>query len=212
MRTIDEIIIRCQESDDFFGFDQEVLLPFLPAEKAKPFLREDADLSQWKQHSLEAEVVIDQMREYMEFAWEKVQDHRGLSAGRSISKMQAWLWLLEDDETFDFAQKSSNYPQYGAPILWRICKRYGIAIPEGDDGKPMPIIDTMPPRPPEEQQAIFDGFKADRYRQRVERAAKMGIAEEDIDQIVMSGTDGDVFFVQLRDGRRFTKPISEVYK
>lgn len=77
-------------------------------------------------------------------------------------------------------------------------------------GKPMPIIDTMPPRPPEEQQAIFDGFKADRYRQRVERAAKMGIAEEDIDQIVMSGTDGDVFFVQLRDGRKYVKPMSEL--
>lgn len=133
MKTIEEIIVRCQESDDFFGFDQEVLLPFLPAEKAKPYLREDADLSGWKQCPLEAEVVIKQMREYMDFAWGKVEDHRGLSANRSISKMQAWLWLLEDNETLSFAQKSSNYPQYGAPILWRICKKYGFAIPDGDD-------------------------------------------------------------------------------
>ena len=77
-------------------------------------------------------------------------------------------------------------------------------------GKPMPIIDTMPPRSPEEQRAIFDSFEAERYQQRVAQAAKMGIAEEDIDQIAMSGTDGDAYFVQLRDGRKYTKPISEV--
>jgi len=133
MRTHDQIVKQCQQEDDMLGFTAEALLPFLPVEKVKPFLKEDADLSDWKEQPLTAEAVIAEMREYMEFAWGKVQDHRGISASRSVTKMQAWLWLLEDNETLAFAQKDSNYAQYGAPVLKKVCQKYGFPIPEGED-------------------------------------------------------------------------------
>src|SRR5690348_11230377 len=99
MRTIEDIIThyRNKQESDFFGFAGEVLLPYLSAEQVKPFLKPDADLSDWKQEPLKFEAVVTAMREYMEFAWDKVQDHRGISASRSVEKMQAWLWLLGDE-------------------------------------------------------------------------------------------------------------------
>jgi hypothetical protein len=133
MKTHDEIVDRCKEADHFFDFTQEVLLPYLPIEKAEPFLRDDADLLQWKEQLLIQDAIIDKMKDYMEFAWEKVQDHRGLSTSRSIEKMAAWLWLLGDEETLSFAESNENYAQYGAPILKRICEKYGFSVPIGED-------------------------------------------------------------------------------
>jgi hypothetical protein len=135
MRTTEDIITyyRNKQESDMFGFTGEVLLPYLSAEQVKPFLIPDADLSDWKQIPLKFESIVAAMREYMEFAWGKMQDHRGISASRSVEKMQAWLWLLGDEETLTFAQSSHNYAQYGAPVLKKICEKYGFPVPEGDD-------------------------------------------------------------------------------
>ena len=77
-------------------------------------------------------VIIADMASYMGFAWSKAEDHRGLSSARSISKMQAWLWLLGDDELYAYASGEGNYPQYGAPILARISAKYGFAVPQSE--------------------------------------------------------------------------------
>lgn len=139
MRTVDEIVeyYRREQGNDFFGFTAEVLLSYLTAEQFKEFAKPDADLSEWKAQPLTREYVLEEMRKYMEFAWGKVEDHRGLSAGRSIEKMQAWLWLLGDEETRAFADDGDNYAQYGAPILKKICEVYGFPIPEGEAIKRM---------------------------------------------------------------------------
>lgn len=135
MKTSEDIITyyRNEQEGDMFGFTAEVLLPYLSAEQVRPFLKDDADLSDWEQEPLKFEAVVAAMREYMEFAWGKVQDHRGISASRSVEKMQAWLWLLGDEETLTFAQASRNYAQYGAPVLKKICEKYGFPVPEGED-------------------------------------------------------------------------------
>ena len=46
--------------------------------------------------------------------------------------MRAWLWLLEDEKLLGFAQASENYPQYGAPILRKICEEYDLPQPKGN--------------------------------------------------------------------------------
>jgi hypothetical protein len=46
--------------------------------------------------------------------------------------MSAWLWLLGEEELHQFAEDSKNYPQYGAPILKKICEKYGFPVPEGE--------------------------------------------------------------------------------
>lgn len=134
MRTEQEIIEYCKEvADEIFGFKLDVLLPYLSAENVKPFLRDDADLSLWTTKPLVRDSILSEMREYMEFAWDKVDNHRGLSAGRSVDKMQAWLWLLGDNETLAFAEDENNYPNYGAPILKCICEVYSFSIPNSED-------------------------------------------------------------------------------
>lgn len=138
-RTIEEIIAyyKQERAEDILGFEGEVLLPYLPSEQVKEFLEDGTDLSEWKQIPLDREAVLGEMKEYMSFAWDKVQDHRGISASRSVKKMQAWLWLLRDDETLAFAQNDSHYAQYGAPILKKICDVYEFPVPAGKDVESM---------------------------------------------------------------------------
>jgi hypothetical protein len=118
VRTAEEIVefYKEHQKNDMFGFMAEVLVPYLSAEQAKPFIREEF-LPKWTAQPLTRDFITAEMKKYMEFAWGKATDHRGISAGRSINKMSCWLWLLKDDETYKFAAKTKNYPQYGAPIL-----------------------------------------------------------------------------------------------
>jgi hypothetical protein len=130
MRTQDEISKHMKEieNDDFCGFQRQVLGQYLDIEHAKEHFKAIKD--EWNQTPLEN--ALDDMKEYMEFAWRKVEDHRGLSAGRSVEKMEAWLWLLEDFETLN-AVKETSYENYGTPKLAVICRKYDCPIPD-DDG------------------------------------------------------------------------------
>jgi len=87
----------------------------------------------WEPDELTYRDVVEAMRSYMEFAWGKVIGHRGISASRSVAKMSAWLWLLADEELHKFAEDSRNYPQYGAPILAKISRKYTFWIPNRND-------------------------------------------------------------------------------
>ncbi len=120
---------------DIFGFTGEVLVAYLDYDLAKEFLKPETTKEQWDEGfiPLSEEQVISDMKYYMEFAWGKVRNHRGISAGRSVEKMMAWLWLLDDDELISFIADENSYPMYGAPILKRICEKYNFPIPEGED-------------------------------------------------------------------------------
>jgi hypothetical protein len=133
MKTTAQIVEYCKKNNDIFGFTLDVLVPYLPREDALQFLEPDFDNSKWRTHPPTEEEVLADIQRYMEFAWGKARDHRGLSAGRSITKMQAWLWLLDEDDLLLFSMDDSNYPSYGAPILKKICEKYNFPIPEGED-------------------------------------------------------------------------------
>lgn len=119
-----------ESTDDLFGFTLDILAEYLAAPELQRFVKSGTDLSKHEPTPQTWDGIVGAMREYMEFAWDKARNHRGLSAGRSVLKMQAWLWLLGDSENLEFADKESNYPQYGAPVLRRICEAYGFPIPD----------------------------------------------------------------------------------
>ena len=129
MRTFEEIVKYLHESDSFFGFDKEVCVPFLPFEQAKEWLKESVTADKWEPVQLTEQIIIDEMRNYMEFAWGKAKNHRGLSAQRSIEKMEAWLFLLESDLNLD----DFGYRNYGAPKLKAICDKYGFDVPDSPE-------------------------------------------------------------------------------
>ena len=143
MRTQEEISNRFAaiKSDDIFGFRREALLTFLDGEHVEKFVHEkDASESfspkkwegQFPANQRTDEGVLREMREYMAFAWDKVIHHRGISASRSVEKMAEWCWLLGRDDLLDFAHDTKNYPQYGAPVLKKICEELGFPIPEDE--------------------------------------------------------------------------------
>src|SRR5277367_4801730 len=81
----------------------------------------------WESASLED--ALGELREYMVFAWGKVEDHRGISAGRSVDKCAAWAWLLGRDDVYKAAHDGKNYAQYGAPALKLICEAFDLPVP-----------------------------------------------------------------------------------
>lgn len=124
MRTHEEIRRRVAEigSQDFFGFESIDLLGCLPREELPAKMLEGLP-ADYQAQKADRESVIARMREYMTFALDKVENHRGLSASRSISHFQAWTWLLGDEEwkAIDW----DRYGPYGVPILKQLCERYG---------------------------------------------------------------------------------------
>lgn len=126
MRTDDEIIARIKEAAegdrDFMGIEQADLVARLPFDKAQQFLDWSATEEQWAgiHISRDRDHLINEMREYMPFAWEKANGFRGSGARRSMSRFRAWVWLAGDD-----LGEFNNYSAYGKDHLVRICEHYG---------------------------------------------------------------------------------------
>lgn len=137
MRNAEEIVAWLKSvKDDFLGFSHEVALSYLTFEQAKPFLKPEATADKWPTpRPLTREAVLEDMKNYMDFAWGKVEDHRGISAGRSVQKMEAWVALLGDD--WLVVTKNADYPNYGAPILKALCEHYQFPMPESEALKNM---------------------------------------------------------------------------
>jgi len=118
--TKKQIVEKAVASDSYFGFDKEVFVTYLTFNQAKPLLKPEVTSEKWgKVRSLSR--VEEDMKSYMIFAISKAADHRGISAHRSIEKMQAYTAILEVDDQIDW----ERYRNYGAPILRQICDAMG---------------------------------------------------------------------------------------
>jgi hypothetical protein len=127
IRTPEEIVAKIREKkDDLASYWRDTLLPYLPFELAKEFLILDTAEEQWKGlvEELSRESILEDMSEYMPFAWDKAARHSALSAARTIDRMQAWCWLIHEDHTLDW----NKYRNYGAPILLEICKKFAFDV------------------------------------------------------------------------------------
>lgn len=146
MRTNDEIVERIQQlkdsGQDFFGFQSADLIGFLPFELAKAYLREESIAEYengklvWEQQPNDRDGILKIIHGYMEFAWDKANNCRGLSASRSIEHMTAWTWMLgeEEQELYEFVSDNDNYYHYGKPILEKICQHFNWDYTSWDNG------------------------------------------------------------------------------
>lgn len=137
-RTQEEIVdrIRERQGGDPFGFETGELLGCLDFEHAKPFLKQTATADDWKQDPSDVEAVVERMREYMKFAWEKANGCRGISANRSVQHYQAWLWLAGNEELLAKVNELfEDYCYYGKKILRAISEAYGWDWRALDDGR-----------------------------------------------------------------------------
>lgn len=131
MRTDDEIISRIEalKEADFFGFSTDDLIVRLPFDKAKPYLTDKAMSDNWKIFPRDRDSLVAEMKAYMPFAWDKANNFRGLSAGRSMAHYASWVWLAGDD-----LGDLEKYDCYGKDNLVAICEHYGFDHAQWDDG------------------------------------------------------------------------------
>ncbi len=134
MRTQDEIVtrIKAREANDILGFEVLEYVDYLDFEHARPYLKDEVTEDEWEGPRSLTEVK-DVMEEYMEFAWGKANNCRGISANRSISHYQAWLWLDGQHEMAD--NLMDNYEFYGKPQLEQVCEYLGLDHKQWDDGR-----------------------------------------------------------------------------
>jgi len=134
LRTPEEIKHRINKISEFdlFGISADLII-YLPYEDAKEFIKPEITKEEWEGKHRKAytkENIIKRIKDYMPFALGKAENHRGISASRSIDHMVAWLFLLKDDELLNYAGNDDNYENYGCPILKKICDKYNIEYPE----------------------------------------------------------------------------------
>lgn len=124
VRTSEELAAKVAELWDSpsspFGFGAEVLIPELPLDQAAPYLKEEALARYrageeiWHGGDLDPVRIRREAIEYLEFAYGKAMDHRGISAFRSIEKLAAYCWLL--GAPWDLVA-GAPHANYGAPGL-----------------------------------------------------------------------------------------------
>lgn len=142
MKTQQEIIDRFNErkQNDFFGFEVGEYVNCLDYEHAKSLdiVKEEVTKDQWEKdaNKYTRESLLERMKDYMEFAWDKANNCRGISANRSIMHYIAWIWLLGDDEFSAKVEQEfeDNYEHYGKEILEMICEYYGWDWKQWDNG------------------------------------------------------------------------------
>lgn len=112
---------------DMFGFEWHEYVAHLPFEQAKRYLKEDAKDEEWEYTPLTREMMLEKMLDYMEFAWDKANNGRSISANRSIMHYIAWVWMSGEPEFSEEIRReyAHNYNNYGKSILKKICEHYG---------------------------------------------------------------------------------------
>jgi len=124
-----------ERQSDIFGFACEVLIDYISFEDAKPHLKEDyiqkveTKEEKWEVISDINEAAQDFL-DYMNFAWGKAEDERGISASRSIIKLGMWLWIMNREDLCGIINDDDLYNPYGAPALIEVCNAMGIKVPE----------------------------------------------------------------------------------
>jgi len=134
LRKQEEILKKFEErkGNDIGGWESLEYLYYLDFEHAKPYAKEGMTKENWEE-GIEKE-PSEKIKDYMKFAWEKANNCRGISAGRSLMHMRAWLWLDGQDEFLKKWNNLENYEFYGKPQLKAICELYKIDWKKYDDG------------------------------------------------------------------------------
>lgn len=136
-RTQDEILARANEARD-----RDPLLGTEAADLAAALDREHLAQLSWIDHDQvddlpdediavnTPEVAHANAVSYMEFALEKANNGRGISAWRSLCHYAAWLWLCLEDADWEQFADWEDYEDYGLAHLATARRLLGMEDPE----------------------------------------------------------------------------------
>lgn len=131
MKTIEQILGNYGEYetalDDRFG---KRLCKFLTVEQMQQigFVHNTEEGA--KNHTpipFTEENVLKQLKEDVEFGWEKACNQRGISAGLMHDVVEAWCKVLENG-----LAGSLDYSPYGKPLFMAVAEKYGFVLAEED--------------------------------------------------------------------------------
>jgi hypothetical protein len=135
-RTQDEMVERFrEESGQMFDFASEILLYYIDFGHVKEFLKAEA-VEQFEKGEKVWDCITDiritaqDFLDYINFAWGKALDERGISASRSIQKLSMWLWLMGRDDLVQTIENDRLYNPYGAPALIAVSEALSIPVPD----------------------------------------------------------------------------------
>lgn len=133
LRSQEDIVARIAEiaGDDLFGFAREVLVDALDIDHARPFLIASATAEAWGDGHRDADQIHAAAVDYYNFALGKIENHRGLSADRSVDKLTQFAWLLGRDDVVT-AMETAEYAQYGAPKVKAFGEGFGLPWPDDE--------------------------------------------------------------------------------
>jgi len=136
-RSTDEILERAEKGwGKSLDFTHEVLGDYLPFDTIKHWYKAEfvevvANGEKTAREPITSLTdAVQDFLDYMNFAWEKAEDERGISACRSIEKLSTWLWLFGRDDLRRLIDDDELYNPYGAPALIAVCNEMGIVVPE----------------------------------------------------------------------------------
>jgi len=125
-----EILARVRRiregGEDFFGFRQEVLLEYLDRDHFRDVAGPDADLSDLSFAPPSLPPL--EAAGYLEFAFWKALGHRGISASRSVQKLEEYAWLAGRGDVTT-VMENAPYAQYGVPKLVVYAEAFGLPVP-----------------------------------------------------------------------------------
>lgn len=129
MKTLYEIS-KDYKSNTIDSRDLYRLTEFIPEDMLKEFgLELKAEfVGKHKVKKFTRDNILKQLKDDVDFGFEKALDQRGISAGLMYEVVSMWNWILEDGlEDFD------EYAQYGLPLFKATALKYGFANPIGND-------------------------------------------------------------------------------
>lgn len=129
MKTLDQIAAE-YKSETLDGRDLYRLAQFIPESRLGEFGIElkPEFVGKHEHKEFTKENVLIQLKDDVEFGFEKALNQRGISSSLMAEVVQMWNWILEDGlENFD------EYAQYGLPLFKATAIKYGFANPIGKD-------------------------------------------------------------------------------
>ncbi len=132
MKTLNEILDNYKDYavvlDDRFG---SRLAKFLTEEQLEKIgFKYDGDEPYPEPKEWTRENVLSQLKEDVEFGFEKALDKRGISASLMFAVVLRWNRVLEEGLE-DYPE--SNYAMYGLPLFKATAEKYGWENPIGDN-------------------------------------------------------------------------------
>jgi len=129
MKTLKQVAEN-YKSETLDGRDLHRLMEFIPEKRLSEFgleLKKEYK-GKHKSKSFTRSNIIKQLKEDVDFGFEKALNQRGISSSMMYEVVSMWNWILEEG-----LEGFNDYAQYGLPLFKATALKYNFENPIGGD-------------------------------------------------------------------------------